>query len=579
MNSNLSVIGIGALLFGCCTLSIAADFVPVSDATLKNPDDGDWLMWRRTWNSWGYSPLKQIDKKNVAQLKLVWQRPLHEGIQEGTPLVYRGTMYFPNPSDVIQAMNAATGELMWEYKRPVPDDINQYLAFPMINRNVAIYQNLIIGSSMDDMIYALNAESGEVMWETQVLDYKVHPAQQTSGPIVANGKVLSGRGCEANDGPEACVLTAHDALTGKELWRTSTIEKFTSDDDSWGGYPYEQRSHIGSWLVPSFDPELNMVYFGTSVTSPAPKFLLRGNDKKYLYHNSTLALNADDGNIVWYYQHLVDHWDLDHTFERLLVETKVAPDADSVAWINPAIKTDQKRKVVTGIPGKTGIVYTLDARTGEFLWAKPTVYQNVVDSIDGKSGEVNPNVDTVFEKMGDKATICPNIDGGKNWPAGAYSPLGNVMFYPLQNACMDVEVVIDKPTLDSAYGITRVNAMAPDEKNLGTIYAISVESGKTMWKYQQRASVTSLVATGSGLLFAGDSNGFFRALDQSSGEVLWEYNVGSQVTGYPITYAVDGKQYVAVSTGTSVTTGFHLALTPELQPKKENILFVFALPD
>src|SRR5947209_2391191 len=166
-------------------------------------------------------------------------------------------------------------------------------------------------------------------------------------------------------------------------------------------------------MVPSYDPELNLLYIGTSVTSPAPKFMLAGNDKKYLYHNCTLALSAETGKIVWYYQHLVDHWDIDHTFERILVDTAVSPNPSQVSWIKPKVKKGERRKVLTGIPGKTGIVYTLDRRTGEFLWATPTVKQNVVSAIVGETGEVQPNAETLFARGGQRRFICPAQSGGK----------------------------------------------------------------------------------------------------------------------------------------------------------------------
>lgn len=555
------------------------EFTPVTDALLQTPDDGDWLMWRRTLNSWGYSPLKQIDKGNVSALTLVWSRPLAEGIQEGTPLVYKGIMYMPNPNDLTQAIDAVNGDLIWEYRRKIPDDLTQHIPYPSINRNLAIYGNVIIDNGLDDVLYALDAVTGKLAWETEVLDYTKTPSQQSSGPIVAAGKIISGRGCEANRSPRACVVTAHDANTGRELWRTSTVEKYSGKNDSWGGYPEDKRWHVGSWMVPSYDPELNLVYIGTSVTSPAPKFIFRGNDKQYLYHNSTLTLNADTGEIVWYYQHIVDHWDLDHTFERLLVDTEVSPDPATVTWINPGLKTGERRKVMTGIPGKTGIIYTLDRQTGEFLWATPTVKQNVVDNIDPVTGDVTVNAEMTFDKVGDQRRVCPNVDGGKNWPAGVYSPLNNVMYYPLQNTCMDITAIIDKPSVDSPYGTIRNNLITPGTDKVGSIYAVSVSTGRLLWKHEQRAATTSLLATGSGIVFGGDVNGRFRAYDQDSGDILWEINLGSQVTGYPVTYAVNGRQYIAVSTGTAVASSNNLQLTPELRTGLGYNLFVFALPE
>ena len=391
-------------------------FVPVTDAMLQNPSPDDWLMWRRTLNGWGYSPLDQIDRENVGDLQMVWTRALAPGAQEGTPLAYGGTLYMPNPNEVVQAIDAVTGDLKWEYRRDIPDDVPEVMGgLTENNRNISIYGNLIIDTANDDYIYALDAGSGELAWEHQIFDYRVHPARHSSGPIVANGKAISGRSCRPRAGPVSCVILAHDAVTGEELWRTRLIPRpGEPGDETWGGVPYEERMHVGSWMVPSYDPELNLVYVGTSVTSPAPKFMLGGHENRHLYHNSTLAIDGDTGEIRWYYQHLNDHWDLDHPYERLLVDTAVTPDASEVSWINPGLRPGETRKVVTGIPGKTGVVYTLDRETGEFLWATPTVPQNVISSIDGATGAVTENSEVVFTGLGQEMVSCPSWAGGKN---------------------------------------------------------------------------------------------------------------------------------------------------------------------
>src|ERR1041384_6576978 len=388
-------------------------FQAVTDAMLQNPPAADWLMWRRTLNSWGYSPLQEITPNNVRSLVMVWPRALGPGLQEGTPLVHDGVMYFPNPLDFVEALDAKSGDLKWQYRRKLPEDLTKFFPVPAINRNLAIYGNFIIDTSADDYVYALNAQRGVLAWETKILDYE-RGAQQTSGPIVANGKVISGRGCEPEGGPEACVITAHDARTGKELWRTRTIPKpGEPGNETWGDVPYEERLHVGTWMVPSYDPELNLIYIGTSVTSPAPKYLIGGVSNKHLYHNCTLAIDADTGKIVWYYQHVVDHWDLDHPFERLLVDTAVTPSRDAAKWINPRLRPGERRKVITGIPGNTGIVYTLDRQTGEFLWATPTVLQTVVATIDGAAGKVTTNPESVFQKKGDVRFVCPTGNRGQ----------------------------------------------------------------------------------------------------------------------------------------------------------------------
>ena len=380
-------------------------------------------------------------------------------------------------------------------------------------------------------------------------------------------------------GPDACVITAHDARTGQELWRTRMIPApGEPGDETWGDVPYEERRHVGAWMVPSFDPTLNLIYVGTSVTSPAPKFMLGGVENKHLYHNSTLALAVDTGEIVWYYQHLNDHWDLDHPFERILVDTVVAPDPTAVSWINPRLQPGEERRVVTGIPGKTGIVYTLDRETGEFLWATPTVTQNVITDIDGATGTVTENSEVVFTGVGQDVLACPHVLGGKDWEVGAYSPLTNTMYFPLRNVCARIMALADDGGT-SLYRLQFRGQLAPGTDQVGTVRAISVETGQTSWTYEQRAATTSLVATGGGLVFGGDANGRFRALDQATGEGLWEINLGSSVTGVPVTYAVDGRQHVAVSTGYAGTTTGLLQLTLELRPSTGNNLFVFALPE
>ena len=331
-------------------------------------------------------------------------------------------------------------------------------------------------------------------------------------------------------------------------------------------------------MVPSFDPDLDLVYVGTSVTSPAPKFMLGGVDRAHLYHNSTLALAADSGEIVWYYQHMNDHWDLDHPFERILVDTAVAPDAAAVSWINPRLRPGERRQVVTGIPGKTGVVYTLDRATGEFLWATPTISQNVISSIDGATGDVAENTELVFTASGQEVLACPHASGGKDWEAGAYSPLTNTMYMPLRNVCARNARLHRRRRRRHQQRALRPAVAQPDHARHGPGRARCTPSpsrpARITWKHEQRAATMSLVATGGGLVFGGDVNGRFRAFDQETGEVLWEINLGSPVSGFPIAYAVDGRQYIAVSTGTPR----FLNLTPELRPSFGNNLFVFALP-
>ena len=612
------------------------DFVPVTDEMLQEPDPADWPMWRRTLDGWGYSPLDQVTRENVGDLRLAWSRALMAGTQEVTPLAYGGVFYMPNGSDVIQAIDAATGDLVWEYRRDLPEDVYEYVGGNARSmRNIAIYDRFIINVSDDDYAYALDATTGDLVWEYRrdlpedVYEYVggnarsigTSPSTVSSstsatpptpgdrrdrvgdrdlrlpsdagraqlGPI-ADGRVISGRSCRPRGGPESCVVVAHDALTGEELWRRRTVPApGEPGDETWGGVPYEERVHVGSWMPASYDPELRLIYQGTSVTSPAPKFLLGGVENKHLYHNSTLALDVETGEIRWFYQHLNDHWDLDHPFERLLVDTAVAPNPDAVTWINPRIQPGEVRKVVTGVPGKTGLVYTLDRETGEFLWATSTIAQNVISDIDGATGEVTENAEVTFTALGQEVLACPTWAGGKDWEAGAYSPLTNTMYMPLRNTCARM-LATDNVRSERAraltaggqggleiYALAARHQLTPGTDYLGTIHAVSAETGETAWVHEQRAATMPLMTTGGGLVFAGDVNGRFKALDQETGEVLWEINLGSPVVGFPISYTVGGRQYVAVNTGAG--GGTNLRMTPELRPSVGSVLFVFALPD
>jgi len=202
-----------------------------------------------------------------------------------------------------------------------------------------------------------------------------------------------------------------------------------------------------------------------------------------------------------------------------------------------------------------------------------------VSKIDGATGEVTVNPETTFSHKGEERFVCPTTGGGKNWEAGAYSPLNNTMYFPLQNTCMTVTPISDKPVATSLYAIKTKLQLPEGEDKLGTIQAISVETGGTLWKYEQRAATMSLVATGGGLLFGGDTNGHFRAFDQNTGKVLWDVNLGSAVSGFPISYLANGKQYIAVCTGNALQTGLLNRLTPELHPSNSNAIFVFALGD
>jgi len=566
---------------GAALLAQDAAFPPVTDEMLANPNPEDWIHWRGNQSHWGYSPLDQINLENVGGLTLAWSRSLRAGDMEGTPLVYNGVLYMPQPKSVITAYAAATGDVIWEYRRELPEDLAEFVQLNSVVRALGIYEDKIIHLTADGYIIALNAATGAVEWETQVSDYQTGTNWQTSGPMIVNGMAVSGRSCEPEGGPEACFLAAHDLETGEELWRTFTIPRpGEAGDDTWGNVPYESRWHVGSWITPSVDPELGLAYFGTSVTSPYTKFIMGSEDQdaEHLYQTSTLAIDIETGEIRWYQQHIRDQWDLDHPFERILLDTAIAPNADEVRWINPAVTPGEERAVMTGIPGKTGIFYSIDRATGEFLWARETVLQTVVLDIDA-TGRATMNSDLFFTEVGQTHEVCPSLIGGKNWMTGAYSPLTNSIYYPLHNLCMTETVSSDEPVVEELGQLDFAAMAAPGVENLGTIRGFNVETGEQTWIHEERSIQMSLLTTGGGLLFGGDVNRRFSAYDQTTGEQLWETILGGSVGGYPVSFAVDGRQYVAVSTGPFLISGLYEGLTPESRANNQgNNLYVFALP-
>ena len=293
-------------------------FARVTDAMLADPDPADWLSWRRTLDGWGYSPLDQIDRDNVHQLGLVWSWTMTAGLSQTTPIVHDGVMYLPGPLNVVQALDAVTGDLLWEYRKQFersPDD-----SFRARTRSIAIYDDKIYLNTNDAHIVALDARTGDVVWDHVVADNRLG-YRYTSGPIVVNGKIVAGMtGCERyKDG--TCFISAHDPQTGAELWRTSTIaQPGEPGGDTWGDLPATFRAGGDAWIPGSYDPATNLTYWSTSQAKPWAR-LSRGTDGDALYTNSVLALDPDTGKLDWYYQFVPgETHDLDDVFESVLID-------------------------------------------------------------------------------------------------------------------------------------------------------------------------------------------------------------------------------------------------------------------
>ena len=562
-------------------------FVPVTDEMLRQPEPENWISFRNGYNLWGYSPLDQIDDDSVSELRLVWSRAMQHGYQEVEPIVYDGVMFLANVEDIVQALDATTGDLLWEYRRNLPDNIANVTGTRYRYRNVSIYGDKIFLATNDAFLVALDAKTGAVVWETQRADYRERVAQ-TAGPMVVKGKLITGSRCNpSSPRPGGCFITAHDVSTGEEIWRVNTAA--TPDQpggDSWGGLPRAARRHASAWMVGSYDPLLDLVYWGTGPPAPLPEKLRGAGKADLLYTNSTLALDPDTGEMSWYFQHLPrDNWDLDHVFERMIVETEVSPNPSEVPWISPDLQPGTRRKVITGVPGKTGLIWTLDAATGKFLWARPTVYQNIMTGLDLRTGRPIIDESTTPQSVENAAFACPHLLGGKNQPSGAYSPDTNAMYMPLNNACMDIAMSVEEAGPSDGYDVRvtvrHLPGVDPDTADVGRLEATSASSGETLWTYEQRAPIYgSVLTTGGNLLFSGDVIRRFRAFNAENGSVLWETILNGPVSGRPMTYSVDGRQYLAIGAGGLTQGTSFLQLTPELTtPSGSNTLFVFALPE
>jgi PQQ-dependent dehydrogenase (methanol/ethanol family) len=535
---------------------------PVTDAALIKPSPADWLTWRRTYDDLGFSPLNQINKSNVGDLRVAWAWSLPNGPNEATPLVHDGVLFVHSFGDRVQALDATTGDLLWQYTRELPKDIQ-----PSVKRHISIYGDRLFVPTSDVHIVALDIKTGKVVWDHQVGDFK-DGFRMTGGPLVAKGKVMIGTGGRAAGGN---YIVGLDAQTGQEAWRFNVIAKpGEPGGESWNGLPLEKRNGASVWTAGSYDPALNLAYFGPGQTYDTGPLLHRVNQPGIsndgLYTDSTIALNPDTGKLVWYFQHQPnDQWDLDWSFERHLLQL-------------PGVN---KTVVVTG--GKMAVFDALEADTGKYLFSMDMGLQNVVTAIDPKTGAktINPNT---IPGDGEAKMVCPHAGGAKIWLPSSYNAGTKLLYVPLNESCMDLIPVEPGGRANLSTGVRWTLRPRPDsDGKYGRIAAVNLETRKVVWTERQRApQTTGVLATAGGVVFAGALDRTLKAYDDATGKELWKTRLNDVPNSSPITYTANGKQYIAMVVGNGgPQAASFTALVPEIQnpPDRNAAIWVFELPE
>ena len=534
---------------------------PVTDAMLQQPAAQDWLTWRRAFDDSGFSPLRDITRRNVGSLRLAWSLALPPGPNEATPLVHDGVIFVHGYNDHVLALDAATGDELWHYARALPPGTSANAM-----RNIALWADKVYLGTSDCHEVALDARTGTVAWDRAICDPKAW--RITGGPLVAQGKVMQGL---TGHEPGGDVIVGLDAGNGEERWRFHSIaQPGDPGDASWNGAPLAQRNGGSVWTAGSYDPQLRLAYFGpaqTYDTAPLQYPVHQpGITNDGLYLDATVALDPDTGRLVWYFQHLPnDQWDYDWAFERQIIDLPV----DGV----------RKKLVVTS--GKLGIYDALEADTGKYVFSVDLGFQNLVTTIDPRTGAKTIDPRRYPDKQA--LMVCPHAGGGRSWLPGSYNPATHVVYLASVESCMDLTPVPpgERGALSSGFRWT-LRPRPDSDGRYGRVQAVNLATRRTVWTARARApQTTGMLDTAGGVVFAGALDRWFTAYDDASGEVLWKTRLGDVPSSAPISYQAHGKQYVAMVVGYGgAQSATFPVLVPEIKlpPVRSASIWVFELP-
>ncbi|WP_162419278.1 PQQ-dependent dehydrogenase, methanol/ethanol family [Cyclobacterium roseum] len=509
----------------------------------------DWLAYGRTHNERRYSPATDINTENVADLKVDWFMELPDDVGlVSTPLVVNGVMYFTGTMNIIRAVDATNGALIWEYDPKVVDEIKGKRKIGWIHsRGISFYEGRIFAATWDGRLIAIDASTGAEIWSVRTYDME-RSLYITGAPKAFKGKVLIGNGGTEN-GPTRGWVTAYDADTGEEAWKFYIVPGNPADGfenaamemaaETWTGEWWKHGGGGNAWNGFTYDSELDMLYIGTGNGSPWNRKIRSPGGGDNLFLSSIVALNPDTGEYIWHYQTAPgDTWDYTSNMDIILADLKIE---------------GEERKAILHAP-KNGFFYVIDRKTGKLISAEPYVETTWASHIDMETGRPVEVEGSRYEDG--PADITPSPWGAHNWQAMSYNPQTGLAYIPthhLSTNFSDEGINLEKWQAREFIGGTGVRLEFPEEQPreyTASLQAWDPVKQEVAWYLPQDSFWNAGTLTTAGnLVFQGRSDGNFLAYEASTGEILWEFDAGLGISAPPITYTINGRQYISLLVG------------------------------